>query len=547
MNTEYVLTPEQRALLKEVLLTTLPEDILAKLSIHYSENQDFDKFKNDILGYAREVIGTILWKKQRDVCLALKDYQKIMVCSANTTGKSFLAGGILVNWFYDTHRPGICLTSAPTEMQVNDILWKEVRVARRGRPGLKPAEPTLQDAPNHFAKGFTTKDIHSFQGRHEAHMLIILDEATGIPAPFWEAANSMINKDTHRWLVIFNPLDTTSYAYQEYRRGNWHKIHMSALEHPNIKAELQGKPAPIPNAVRLAWVERMVNEYCEKIPAQEARPTQDLEWPPKSDIWYRTSPIFEARVLGRWPSQIATALWSEALIDWCENTTFDLPLRSLKVAPEIGVDLAREGDDYTVFFVKWGKSVVHHERYQGFDFRKTCGRLKEIAEYWGAKSGHDPKRIPCKIDATGDRGYAIVDFADGYNFIPVNSSSKAILQKSYRNRRSELWATTVDLASEKMLEWSRLSNQSKELLRTQLMAPRKDYDSMGRMVVSPKDEIKKVIKVSPDDADALNLCVSTNYYNPPQEMEKPSGDRLDWFYKTATTYGDTPTWKTAHL
>lgn len=547
MRNEQVLTPQQRQILQEVLTSVLPQETLARLSIFQTENQDFSRFKEDIIGYAENIIGAWLWKKQRDVCRAIQNHQKVMVCSANTTGKSFLAGGILVNWFYDTYNPGICLTSAPTEEQVKDILWKEVRVARKGRPGLKPAEATLQDAPNHFAKGFTTRDYHSFQGRHEANMLILLDEATGIPAPFWEAATSMINKDTHRWVVIFNPLDSTTYAYQEYRKNTWHKIHMSALEHPNIQAELEGKPAPIPSAVRLSWVERMLVEYCTPVSSQDANPTQDFEWPPNSNTWYKISPVFEARVLGRWPSQIATALWSEALISYCETTTFALPSKGSKDAPEIGVDVARQGDDYTVFIVRWGRSVVFHERYQGFDFKFTTGKLKDLASTWGAKTGHEAKKIPCKIDVTGDRGSALVDFADGFNFIPVNSSSKAISQKAYKNRRSELWDVTAKFANDRLLEWSRLSQQSKDLLRTQLMAPRRNYDAAGRAVISDKDEIKKILKFSPDDADALNLCVSTSFFSPPQQQEKPKGDRMDWFYKTATQFGDYPSWKTAHL
>ena len=53
----------------------------------------------------------------------------------------------------------------------------------------------------------------------------------------------------HAMLAIFNPTDTTSQAYQEdarcddaYGDPRWHRFRLSCLNHPNIAAELQGRP-----------------------------------------------------------------------------------------------------------------------------------------------------------------------------------------------------------------------------------------------------------------------------------------------------------------
>src|SRR5262249_47419082 len=147
--------------------------------------------------------------------------------------------------------------------------------------------------------------------------------------------------------------------------GNWHVITISALDHPNIAAQLRGLPKPFPKAIDLSWVEDKIRCWCTPIPASEAKAT-DFCWPPLDFCkergveprWYRPGPLFEGRVLGRWPSQGTGGVWSDA--DW-------MVAESLVAAPahaamvEIGCDVARFGDDYTAFHVRRGPVSLHHE------------------------------------------------------------------------------------------------------------------------------------------------------------------------------------------
>jgi hypothetical protein len=171
---------------------------------------------------------------------------RVLVKASHSVGKTHLGGG-LVNWWFDSFNPGITLTTAPTDRQVQDLLWKEVRGQRAGRGGFPgPKVSRLESAPDHFAHGFTAQDGNAFQGHHSEHMLIVFDEAVGVAPMFWEAAESMFAGEGHGWLAIFNPTDTSSQAYMEELSGNWHVVSLSALEHPNIAAELRGEPPPYP-------------------------------------------------------------------------------------------------------------------------------------------------------------------------------------------------------------------------------------------------------------------------------------------------------------
>lgn len=536
--------------LGKTLRKGLNPDQLAYFAALSVKKSDYSRFVNDPVGYAYQVIGGAYWKKQLELLEALKTQRKIMVRSANTCGKSYLGGRVITNWWYDTRNPSICLTTAPNEDSVNDIIWKEVRLGRKTPAGLSPKAPRLTDAPNHYAYGFTTRNMSAFQGKHDAAVLLLFDECTGIEYPFWEAAESMVNKATDRWVCFFNPIDTNSYAYQAEQTGTWHVIEMSALEHPNIAAELAGLEPPIPNAVRLAWVDNAFKTWARPLEAGEERKATDIEWHPGSGKLYRPSPVFEARVLGQWPKQSSSAIWSDALISACENTRYELPAKEKGIAPEIGCDVARFGDDKTCIAAVWGKSLVHMESYQGQDLHKTANRLKAICLELEGRCGVPAKKIPVKIDATG-LGVGVVDMAgekdNRFNFIPINSSQRAVREKKYHNKRSELWDTTVSLAESGLLEWSRLSAEQKHELKRQLKAPKYDWDSQGRKEVEPKEDTKKKLGISPDLADTLNLTCAVTLFRPEtKKLDKPAQRHAD-FYSEYMDTSRASAWKTAHF
>lgn len=423
-----------------------------------------------------------------------------MVKAGNGPGKTFLAGG-LVNWFYDCFNPGICLTTAPTAQQVDDALWKEVRVQRRGRAGLQPKASRMESSPDHYAVGYTASTGTAFQGRHERNVFIIFDEGTGITAPFWESAEGMMTSENCYWLVLLNPTDTASRAYEEELSGRFHILTLSAIDHPNILAEQRGEPAPYPSAVRLEWVNDRVTDWCTPI-EEEDRRAADFLW---NGVWYRPGPLFEAKVLGRWPSAGSNSVWTEAQWLAClkqQEIDDSEPI-------EIGCDVARFGDDFTSIIVRRGNVVLHHETHNGWSTEQSAGRLKRLAQEY-AHNGENPNGVACKVDDDGVGG-GVVDQKGGYNFIPVSGANTAIQQKDYPNKRSELWFTVAERADEGRVDLSRLSDYSRNLIRRQVMAPVYELDSQGRRVVEPKKDTKKRIGRSPDDADALNMAFAIGH------------------------------------
>lgn len=447
---------------------------------------------------------------------------RVKVNAGHNVGKTFLAA-VLANWWYDSFDPGIVITTAPTERDVVDLLWTEIRLQRQRAglvsPFIGPRAPELRSSPEHYAKGYTARRGESFQGRHRQRMLFLFDEAEGIDPLYWTTAKSMFRPGAgDAWLVIGNPTTTTSQSYLEESAtdtdGNpsWRLFALSALHHPNLAAALAGDPLPVPLAVTLTQVDQWVGDWCEPVPPGEQQVT-DIEWRPGSGTWYRPGPIAEARILGRRPSAGTFGVWSDALWAAAERT-FLSP--TIDEYPQIGCDVARFGDDWTCLHVRWGPASFHHEAHNGWDTQRTAARLEELAGYWAHQASDRlppgaralaPGELLLKVDDDGVGG-GVTDAcrARGLTVIAVGAGARAVREDRYPNRRSELWFDLADRARHGRLSLCRLPWPVLARLRQQALAPEWEPDGQGRRRVEGKDVTKEKLGRSPDDLDAVHLA-----------------------------------------
>ncbi len=444
---------------------------------------------------------------------------RVLCLAGHDVGKTFLAA-IAVNYWYDCFDPSVVITTAPTLRDVVDLLWTEVRLQRSfaelSADFIGPAAPEMRTAPDHYAKGYTAGKGESFQGRHRERMLFIFDECVGVPSIYFETLRTMFDAELgHAALLIGNPTDTTSAVYRldedARAHGTWHRLRLSALDHPNITKQLAGEPKEVPAAISLATVDEWVADWCDPVDAAD-RQEEDIEWPPGSGRWYRPGPIFQCRGLGLWPSAGTFGVWSEAL--WRMVTRDTMPKIPPAICPEIGCDVACFGDDDTVLVARVGSVCVHYERHNGWDEVRTMARLKGLARELAKRYDWLPQRIPMKIDDDA-WGCAVCnmlnapDGSAGWRPVPVNAGSTCQRPADYPNKRSELWFMAREQAKKGLMHLGLLPKAALERLQAELMAPHWKPDLIGRRVVEPKAETKKTLKRSPDSADALNLC----FYN----------------------------------
>jgi len=470
-------------------------------------------WRNNPSLYAETVLKVKWWQKQTEIANNLVKYKRVFVKASHAVGKSFLAAGI-VNWFFDSFPESIVITTAPTQRQVIDVLWKEVRTQRRGRPGLMPKEPRM-DMPgfdNWFAVGMTATDDQAFHGRHAKRILIIFDEAVGIDPDIWRGAKGMMtnaNAEVY-WLCICNPTDPATQAYSECQKGSEYEpapgqfkvMSISALDHPNISAQLAGEEPPYPDAVGIQFIDSSVEDWCTAIDAQDAGPG-DFLW---RGNWYTPGPEFEGKVLGRWPSSTSDGVWSD--VAWRRATAggFDDTWANEELV--LAADLAQGGRDFTSIVARRGRCVFHHETHNGWSAGQIASRLKELAREL-SYDWESPKDVRIQIDHDAV-GYSIKeDHAEDYNFISISGASRSDIPERYTNIRSQLWFSTAEKAVKGEVDFSLLPAGALSLLEQQLKAPKWRLDASGRRVVEKKVETKKRLGRSPDDADAINLL----FYN----------------------------------
>src|ERR1044072_2716895 len=147
----------------------------------------------DPVDWAKKKAGIHLWSKQQEIIRSIQQNRKTAVQSGHGIGKS-LTASVAATWWVDTHPPEetLVVSTAPSVKQVHAILWEEIRKIH-GRSNL-PGEVQLSDnwIIGRRLVGFGRKpqdhDRDAFQGLHRKYILVILDEACGIPEWLWLAA-----------------------------------------------------------------------------------------------------------------------------------------------------------------------------------------------------------------------------------------------------------------------------------------------------------------------------------------------------------------------
>jgi hypothetical protein len=463
--------------------------------------------------YAHEILGVRLTPDQEEMLQSILDNRRTIVKASHAVGKTFTAA-VASSWWYDCWSQHIGYITAPTWEQSFGLTFKQLKSLRRAKtlPGLM-LERVIKDADknregDHYIKALNAEKGEGFQGEHSAPILIVIEEGVGVPKYIWDAAGGLMTHPDCRMFAIGNPTDEATEFGIASESISYHTMSISALNHPNIRAELRCESVPFPDAVRLLWLYEMLEKECERVDAITEDAFEFVALPEikralsgipaGNDKWiYMPTAYFQGRVLGEFPTQADQQVIPKA---WLKFQSVLEP--SALDAPEIGCDIARFGDDRTTIFTRRGPCVLSARELRKMDNVEVEVALKDAAREAG---GSNPKNVPIKIDVTGGLGTGPYDHlkSQGYSVVAVNSSSKAHNEEQYKNKRSELWFDMRDRAKSKRLDLSRLRKDIRERLERELSAPK--YKSPGQKVVEGKADMKKRLGYSPDLADGLNL------------------------------------------
>jgi len=441
---------------------------------------------DDPVEWSAKRAGIHLWSIQREIADSVVRNKRTAVHAAHGLGKSFLAAD-LASWWVDTHDPmeTMVVTTAPSLDQVHAILWEEIRGIhdRSSLPGVVQRTDRWLVGGRLVGMGRKPPDYSesAFQGIHRKFVLVILDEACGIPQWLWTAVETITTGPHCRILAIGNPDDPNSH-FRKLCTGTpgWASYKISCFDSPNFTGE------PVP-------------EYLREI-------LTDQEWvDQRAAEWGTDNPLYIAKVLGEFPSDHP---WSVVRLTDVSACRIPAPRTHDELKPvELGVDVGG-GTDETVIRERRGMQAGREWR-EHSDQPETISRLVMHAiKESGAGS--------VKVDSIGVGAGVVGELrnlkelgAHDARIVAVNVSERARDAAKYYNLRSQLWWECGRLAAEDRA-WDLSQMENADSTVAQLLEPRYSHDLKGRVKVELKEEVIKRLGRSPDSADALLLA----FYHP---------------------------------
>lgn len=397
---------------------------------------------------------------------------KSATASGRGVGKSALVA-MLVLWFMSTRIGGSAIITANTEQQLKSRTWAEVgkwhtllinaHWFEKSALALKPyewfqkalAKQLKIDTGYYYAQAqlWSEENPDAFAGVHNPNgIMVIFDESSGIPAPIWKVTEGFFTEPTaYRFHLNFsNPRRNTGEFFECFHRfrNYWRRRNLDSRT-------VEGTDKKV--------LQEIVDKYGED--SDEAR----------------------IEVKGEFPRQGDRQFISREAITGARERELE---KDEHAALIMGIDVARFGDDSTVFRFRQGRDArsIPPITVKGADNMAVAN----LAAHWITKVKPD---AVC-IDA--GNGTGVIDRLKemGYKVHEVWFGSKAEEQE-WVNKRTEMWA--------RMREWLNggCIDGHQELI-DDLSGP--EYKFMGssdKLMLESKEDMKRRGLSSPDHGDAL--------------------------------------------
>jgi len=428
-------------------------------------------YANDPVLFVEEMLGAQPFDYQAEFLRALLDERKMSVKSGHGTGKSTTASWAML-WFMLLRYPCKVVVTAPTSSQLFDAMFAELKRWINELPkelqqllNVKSDRVELVSAP---AEAFIScrtaraETPEALAGVHSDNVLLIIDEASGVPEQVYEAAAGSMSGHNATTLMLSNPTRSSGTFFESHNRmaNSWWTRTWSCKDSPLVSHE---------------FVDEMEMRYGPE----------------------RTA--YRVRALGEFPLSDDNTIIPYHLVEAAQN-------RDVVVSDEAtvvwGLDVARFGSDATALCKRQGPIVTELRSWRGLDLMQTTGRI--VAEYEALAPSKRPAEI--LVDSIGV-GSGVVDRLQelGLPVRGVNVAESPSMGDTYMNLRSELW-----FKCKAWLEDRSCKLPKDDQLIAELTAIRYSFTSSGKMKAESKDEMRKRGLGSPDLADALCLTMASD-------------------------------------
>jgi hypothetical protein len=440
------------------------------------------------------------------------------------------------------------VTTAPTWTQVAGILWQEIAQAHRGgklpgritsmcewkidhgrtaKKGASDGEHQEDTMATLVGLGRKPADYSptAFQGYHRRFVLVIIDEACGVPKTIWDAVESIATNEHARIVALGNPDDPSSHFADICKPGSgWKVISLDALKSPNFTRD---RVAQYPDLERY-MLNHQISFSEEEIPES----IRDLLVSPiwaneRLKRWGATSPMFTSKVRGRFPVVTIDTLIHPHWVTLAQAR--ELP--EAHTDPRLGVDVARYGMDHSIIMLRLGGvcRVIEDIPY---------GPVTELAGKVQLHGNGRPLTPIANVDDVGVGG-GVTDILqeERYPCLPLASGGACSPHETlpngkprFKDARAEWWWTAREalagLSGTGEDGWIDIDPEDDDLA-AQLTQMKYGINRHGQIWVESKDSMKQRGLDSPDRGDAfVYSLVKTPASQPALMGEMITGDLL---------------------
>ena len=398
--------------------------------------------------------------------------RRISVRSGHGVGKSTASAWAML-WYLFLRFPVKIVVTAPTSSQLYDALFAEVKRWVKVLPPVlfdqlevKQDRIEMKDANNEAfisARTSRAEQPEALQGVHSDNVMLVADEASGIPEQVFEAAAGSMSGHAAVTLLLGNPVRSSGFFYDTHNRlaGDWITMKVSCADSPRVSE---------------AYIEEMKARYGEE------------------------SNAYRIRVLGEFPRSDDDTVIPMELLELAMNRDVEASKHATLVW---GLDVARFGSDRSALCKRQGNAVLEPiKTWKNLDLMQLTGAV--VAEFEILVPSQRPQEI--LVDSIG-LGAGVVDRLKelGLPARGINVAESPAMGGTYRNLKAELWHK-----AKAWLESRDCRMPKDEALIAELATVRYSFTSNGKIQIEGKDELKKRGMASPDRADAFCLTFASD-------------------------------------
>lgn len=445
-----------------------------------------DLYYDDPAAFLEDMLGMECDEWQKETAQDVGSSAKVAVKSGQGVGKTALEAGLII-WFLVCRPYSKVIATAPTMQQLYNVLWAEIKkwldssLVQQLLVWTKTKVYVTGDSERWLAIAKTATKPENMQGFHEDHMMIVVDEASGVADPIMEAILGTLTGEDNKLLLMGNPNRIEGVFYDAFNKDR-DKFKTRTVSSRNSKRTSK-----------------------DNILMLESK-------------YGRDSDVVRVRIDGQFPKGALDSFISLETVELATESR--LPIEEVEACDvlHIGVDVARFGDDKTVITPRISTKVYEFRKYTKKSTMETAGYVLQCAAEYMAKF----KRLKCAIIKVDDSGVGggvtdrlrevVAEQHLKYTVLGINNGESAT-DDYYFNLGAQLWGHIKELLEvnfsnnmqgkpEVMIELPPDDEMIKQLsVRKYFMT------SKGKIRLESKDDMKKRGIGSPDTADSLSLAL----------------------------------------